>query len=99
MQRDASAAAIVASALLELSDLCKGKAISNNYKDDAIAILMELSSARYLSKDTNHAFLLHSTGNKPANKDVDVSIIYADYYFIEALLRLKKMSAAARALN
>ena len=97
--RDASAAAIVASALLELSDLCKGKAISNNYKDDAIAILMELSSVRYLSKDTNHAFLLHSTGNKPANKDVDVSIIYADYYFIEALLRLKKMSAAAKTKN
>lgn len=97
--RDASAAVIVASALLELSDLCKGKAISNNYKDDAIAILMELSSVRYLSKDTNHAFLLHSTGNKPANKDVDVSIIYADYYFIEALLRLKKMSAAAKTKN
>jgi unsaturated chondroitin disaccharide hydrolase len=89
--RDASAAAIVASALLELSTLCTEVDLKNKYKNAASAMIEELSSERYLSKETNHAFLLHSTGNKPSNKDVDVPIIYADYYFLEALLRLKKM--------
>ncbi|HWJ89895.1 MAG TPA: hypothetical protein VNR87_02220, partial [Flavisolibacter sp.] len=35
--------------------------------------------------------LLHSTGAKPANSEVDVPINYADYYFLEALLRMKKI--------
>ena len=89
--RDASAAAIVASALLELSTLCNEVDLKNKYKNAASAMIQELSSERYLSKEINHAFLLHSTGNKPSNKDVDVPLIYADYYFLEALLRLKKM--------
>ena len=59
-------------------------------------MLQSLSSDNYLSKDKNDAFLLHSTGNKPKNKEVDVSIIYADYYFIEALLLLKKMSLESK---
>ena len=90
--RDASAAAVVASALLELSCLNTDALISEKYKGIAIKMLQSLSSDMYLSKDKNNAFLLHSTGNKPKNKEVDVSIIYADYYFIEALLLLKKMS-------
>jgi len=89
--RDASAAAIVASALLELSTLCNEVDLKNKYKNAASAMIQELSSERYLSKEINHAFLLHSTGNKPSNKDVDVPIIYADYYFLEAILRLKKL--------
>jgi len=35
--------------------------------------------------------LIHSTGNKPRNREVDIPIIYADYYYIEALVRLKKI--------
>ncbi len=89
--RDASAAAIVASALLELSTLCNDASLQKKYKHAAVAMLNELSSDRYLSKQTNHAFLLHSTGNKPADKDIDIPIIYADYYFIEALIRLQKL--------
>ncbi len=88
--RDASAAAIVASALLELSGFCNDVELKNKYKNAAVAMLKELSTEKYLSRDVNHAFLLHSTGNKPAKKDVDVPIIYADYYFLEALLRLKQ---------
>jgi len=65
--------------------------LKNKYKNAASAMIQELSSERYLSKEINHAFLLHSTGNKPSNKDVDVPIIYADYYFLEAILRLKKL--------
>jgi unsaturated chondroitin disaccharide hydrolase len=85
--RDASAAAIIASALLELSTLVEDKTLQKEYTNASKAMLEELSSDRYLSKGKNHAFLLHSTGNKPAGRDVDVSMIYADYYFLEAQLR------------
>ncbi len=88
--KDASASAITASALLEMSDNIKDTLLAKKYKNAAKAMIKELSTDKYLSKETNHAFLLHSTGNKPALKDIDVPIIYADYYFLEALLRLKK---------
>ena len=91
--RDASAAAVTASALLELSTLVHDKGKGRYYREKAEAMLKELSSDRYLSKDKNSAFLLHSTGHKPNNSEVDASIIYADYYYIEALLRLKKLKA------
>lgn len=89
--RDASAAAVVASALLELSTYLpmeKGK----EYKDAAIKMLKSLSSERYQSRGNNPSFLLHSTGHWPAKSEIDASIIYADYYYIEALLRLKKLN-------
>jgi len=88
--KDASAAAITASALLELSDFITDTLQAKKYKNAAKSMIKELSTDKYLSKETNHAFLLHSTGNKPASKDIDVPIIYADYYFLEALVRLKK---------
>jgi unsaturated chondroitin disaccharide hydrolase len=90
--RDASAAAITASALLELSTLCDDSLIAKKYLTAAKKMLTELATDKYLSREKNHAFLLHSTGNKPSDKDVDVPIIYSDYYFLEALLRLKKQS-------
>ena len=89
--RDASAAAIVASALLELSGFCDDTALKTKYQKAAISMLDELASSAYLSGKKNHSFLLHSTGNKPASKDIDVPIIYADYYFLEALLRLSRV--------
>ena len=88
--RDASAAAVVASALLDLSAyLPIGK--GNHYKDAAIEMLTSLSSDNYQSGKSNPAFLLHSTGHWPAHSEIDASIIYADYYYIEALLRLKRL--------
>lgn len=88
--RDASAAAVVASALLELSAyLPNGK--GKHYKDAAIKMLTSLSSDNYQSGKSNPAFLLHSTGHWPAHSEIDASIIYADYYYIEALLRLKRL--------
>jgi len=54
-------------------------------------MLVELSE-NYQSKDVNTACLLHSTGHAPANSEIDYSIIYADYYYVEALLRLKKLN-------
>jgi len=88
--RDASAACVVASALLELSTFVKDKAKAQAYREKAYDMLKELS-AHYQSNDVNDAFLLHSTGNKPAGGEIDNSIIYADYYYIEALLRAKKL--------
>lgn len=49
-------------------------------------------SDNYQSRDVNSAFLLHSTGHKPADSEVDCSINYADYYYLEALLRLQKLN-------
>ena len=89
--RDASAAAVTASALLELSAYVKDQAKAAEYKTKAIGMLKELSSERYQSRDKNTAFLLHSTGHHPNGTEIDASIIYADYYYIEALLRLKRL--------
>jgi unsaturated chondroitin disaccharide hydrolase len=89
--RDASAACVVASALLELSTFVQDKDKAKMYRDKAEAMLKELSSPRYQSGSVNNAFLLHSTGHKPAGGEIDASIIYADYYYIEALLRAKKL--------
>ena len=88
--RDASAAALVASALLELSTFTKDSNLSENYVEKAESMLEELSK-NYQSKDANSAFLLHSTGHKPSGSEIDYSINYADYYYLEALLRLKKL--------
>lgn len=89
--RDASAACVTASALLELSTFVKDKAKAKQYRQKAEQMLQTLSSAAYQSRDTNSAFLLHSTGHHPAGTEIDASIIYADYYYLEGILRLKKL--------
>jgi unsaturated chondroitin disaccharide hydrolase len=86
--RDVSAAAIAASAMIELSGFVSDDPPKGKYRDAAFDILRSLCSAPYLAKGTNsHAILNHAVGSKPAKSEVDVSIIYADYYFIEAMLR------------
>jgi unsaturated chondroitin disaccharide hydrolase len=85
--RDASAAAIIASALIELDDYS-----SNAYKDKATDILNNLSSDKYLAKvGENHNFLLkHSVGSIPHGNEIDVPLNFADYYYTEAIYRLSK---------
>jgi len=85
--RDVSAAAIMASALYELAGYSKG----NDYKQRADMILRSLSKS-YLSPPNENAgfILLHSTGHKPAKSEIDVPLNYADYYYLEALLRSQK---------
>ena len=86
--RDVSAGAITSSALFELSKYAKEKSRRAKYHDVATKILASLCSAPYLAEGTSsHAILNHAVGSKPAKSEVDVSIIYADYYFIEAMLR------------
>lgn len=88
--RDASAAAIVSSALIELSAYTKDKTLKNEYLTKSKKMIISLSD-HYQSHDVNSAFLLHSTGHKPAGSEIDCSINYADYYYLEALLRLQKL--------
>ena len=96
--KDASAACVVASALLEMSGFY-GNGQGEKYKEAAEKMLCSLSSDKYQSRDTNVAFLLHSTGHWPAKSEIDASIIYADYYYIEALLRLKRINEGLRAVE
>lgn len=96
--RDASAACVVASALLEMSGFY-GNGQGEKYKEAAEKMLCSLSSDKYQSRDMNVAFLLHSTGHWPAKLEIDASIIYADYYYIEALLRLKRINEGLRAVE
>lgn len=82
--RDASAGAILASALLELSDYSK-----ENYEKEAMHILNTLASDAYTAKpgENGNFILKHSVGSIPHGNEIDVPLNYADYYYIEALLR------------
>ena len=97
--RDASAACVVASALLELSTYLKDKEKAGEYKNAAIKMLQNLSSTAYQSGSAKPSFLLHSTGHWPNGAEIDASIIYADYYYIEALLRLKRMNEGKNVID
>ena len=89
--KDASAAAVAACGLMELSGLVQDEKLKSKYFNTGKTLVENLSSSAYLSHAKNDALLLHSTGNHPKNKEMDVPIIYADYYYMEALLRLKKL--------
>lgn len=89
--RDASAAAVVASALVELSTLLDDADRAEHYLATARRMLTSLAADHYQAAPASSAFLLHSTGNHPKQSEVDIPIIYADYYYIEALLRLKRL--------
>lgn len=89
--RDASAGAIIASALIELSQYTEGD-FSRQCLSVAEIQLKTLSSPEYLAEPgTNCNFILkHSVGNFPGNGEVDVPLTYADYYYVEALVRYKR---------
>lgn len=90
--RDASAAAIMASALLELSHYVN-KMTGERYIDVARTQIRTLASDKYLARPgENCNFILkHSVGFLPQNSEVDVPLTYADYYFVEALMRYRNM--------
>ncbi len=91
-QRDASAAAIMASALIELSQL-DPTSMAPKWLALAKQQLRTLSSPTYLAKEGEQGgfILKHGVGHFLANTEVDVPLSYADYYYVEALLRLKKV--------
>ncbi|MCB0752354.1 MAG: glucuronyl hydrolase, partial [Ignavibacteriae bacterium] len=84
--RDASAAAITASALITLSDLTG----NNIYLEAAKTIIQTLSKPNYKAKlgENGNFIIKHCVGSYPANSEVDVPLSYADYYYIEALMKL-----------
>ena len=87
--RDASAAAILCSALLELAKY-SNKTRQKEYMEVAIIILKNLSSFYRAIEGTNGGFILkHGVGHLPAKSEVDVPLTYGDYYFIEALICYK----------
>lgn len=90
--RDASAATITASALYELSLYAHDDENATLYMDYADTILENLTNNYRPSVGANGGFLLmHSTGSKAHNSEVDVPLTYADYYFLEALIRKDKL--------
>lgn len=94
--RDASAAACTASALYELSTYLPGR----GYKELADKVMTSLSSPAYRAEPgTNgHFLLMHSVGSIPHGHEIDVPINYADYYYLEALLRKKKLEEGSTKL-
>lgn len=90
--RDVSAATLYASALLELSQYTKGQE-SILYLTKAETMLTNLSKTPYKSvAGENGGYLLnHSVGALPLNSEVDVPLTYADYYYVEALIRYKRL--------
>lgn len=87
--RDASAATCTASALYEMHTyLPEGR-----YKDTADKILETLSTPAYRAKagENGNFILMHSVGSIPHGAEIDVPLNYADYYFLEALMRKRDL--------
>lgn len=95
--KDTSAAAAAASALLELSGYTADPARKQRYQEVALRTLDALSSPAYLvaSGMPKTSVLLHGVGNLPAKSEIDVGLIYGDYYFVEALLAYKRQARLA----
>ncbi len=91
--RDSSAAAIIASALIELKDYVDGE-MKQEYEQKAEIILKNLLTPEYIAEvGTNGGFVLkHGVGNMPNNSEVDVPLTYGDYYLIEAMMRYKNQN-------
>jgi unsaturated chondroitin disaccharide hydrolase len=88
--KDASATAIVSSALFELSTYVHDQDRRVRYREKATAMLGALCSNNYLAeKEKTNAILLHSTQylTQPGNQNTDKPAIFADYYFLEAIKR------------
>lgn len=86
--RDVSAAAVTASGLYELAGYAQH---GDKYRILADQIMDTLSSKYRVAPGQQHGFLLHSsTGHHPGGTEINVPIVYADYYYLEALLRRDK---------
>lgn len=88
--RDASAAAVLASALYELAEYVDDKK-GEYYISEADEILRNLTEKYTIRPGDGEGFILgHSTGHLPAGSEIDVPLVYADYYYLEALLRKRR---------
>jgi unsaturated chondroitin disaccharide hydrolase len=92
--RDTSAAAVAADGLIQLSTLVSDKTAAAKYKSAAEKILTSLSSKTYLAESSNsHGILQHGAQNVPNDaKGNDVSLIFGDYYFLDAINRYRSLA-------
>ena len=95
--RDASAAAVVCSALFELGEICGNP----DYTRWAVRMLKSLASPAYRAVlgENAHFLLMHSTGSIPHQNEIDVPLTYADYYFVEALARYKRLLTTGKVIT
>lgn len=87
--KDASATAITCSALFELGEITGDE----SYTDLAVRMLKSLASPAYrapLGENANF-LIMHCTGSLPHRSEIDSPLVYADYYFLEALVRYKRL--------
>ncbi|MFT4092449.1 MAG: glycoside hydrolase family 88 protein [Niabella sp.] len=92
--RDASSTSVIASALIELSQYNYNKAaLQREYLEVAAQMIRSLSSPEYFTKykEARGFLLKHSVGSLPHDSEVDVPLTYADYYYVEALMRYKDL--------
>ena len=84
----------MASAFAELSTLTDDKDYSEEYLGTALRQITTLASEEYLAQPGENGFFLlkHSVGNIPADGEIDVALSYADYYFLEALVRCSSLN-------
>ena len=92
-ERDSSAASVMASGLLELSTFV-GREKGAKYRAFAVKQLLSLCSDAYFAKPGENGdwLLKHGVGHKPAGGEIDVPLDYGDYYFLEALLRFRRLA-------
>ncbi|MCK4733582.1 MAG: glycoside hydrolase family 88 protein [Methanophagales archaeon] len=81
--RDSSAAVITACGLPELFRVSGER----RFKSIASSILNSLCKY-YLAEEDKDGILKHGCFNKPEGKGVDESLIWGDYYFVEALTKV-----------
>ncbi|MCQ2114597.1 MAG: glycoside hydrolase family 88 protein [Bacteroidales bacterium] len=93
IQRDASAGAIMASAFVALSALTKDSKLSSECRAMSEKAIRTLASPMYFAEvDEQGGFLIkHCVGNMQGLSEIDVPLTYADYYFLEAIVRFNRM--------
>ena len=89
-ERDSSAGSIMASGLLELANYVDAEK-GAMYRNFAVKQLLSLASPAYFSEgdEIGHFLLKHGVGAKPSGSEIDTPLNYGDYYFLEALMRVK----------
>ncbi len=92
--KDASASAAAASGMLELAQLIEDEAVAQKYYDNAVQLLAAISTSEYISGERNDGILTRSTGHFPKGWELDVPIVYGDYYYLDALMKLKRINDA-----
>ena len=97
-KRDASAAAVMASALIELSQLDPSE-LAPQWLALAEQQLRTLSSPAYLAEEGQQGgfIIKHGVGHHPAGNEIDVPLTYGDNYYVEALMRMKKLLESPQA--